>query len=173
MPLQLYKIASTTVGSAGAASIDFSSIPQGYTDLLIRVSTRSDTSAITTGLFCIFNSDTVTTNYTTNRLYGTGSAVVSSILGTGASNYMQCGEMPAATSTAITFGNNDVYIPNYRSTVAKAVSVDAVTENNATGSIAMMNAGLYLGTAALTTLKLQCGVGNFTQHSTATLYGIL
>ena len=34
------KIASVTVGSGGASSIDFTSIPSTYTDLCVKLSTR-------------------------------------------------------------------------------------------------------------------------------------
>ena len=38
-------IASNTVGSGGAASISFSSIPSTYTDLLVKISTRDNTGS--------------------------------------------------------------------------------------------------------------------------------
>ena len=34
-------ISTITVGSGGAASIDFTSIPQTYTDLLVKISLRA------------------------------------------------------------------------------------------------------------------------------------
>ena len=41
-----YKAISTvTVGSGGAASITFSSIPATYTDLVLKISGRHDTSS--------------------------------------------------------------------------------------------------------------------------------
>jgi len=48
-------ISSVTVGSGGAATMTFSSIPQTYTDLLVRVSARN-TSTSGSGLNMRFNS---------------------------------------------------------------------------------------------------------------------
>jgi hypothetical protein len=46
MATTFIKIASVTVGSGGAASMDFTSIPSTYTDLVIKVSTRKVQSAV-------------------------------------------------------------------------------------------------------------------------------
>jgi hypothetical protein len=61
-------INSVTVGSGGAASMEFTSIPSTYTDLVVKISGRSDN----TGSFANylrFNSDSGN-NYTWINLYG-------------------------------------------------------------------------------------------------------
>jgi hypothetical protein len=80
----------------------------------------------------------------------------------------------ANSSTASTFGNFQMYIPNYAGSSNKSVSIDAVTENNATAAEANLVAGLWSSTAAITSITLYNygSVTNFMQHSTATLYGI-
>jgi hypothetical protein len=156
-------IASSTVGAGGAASIDFTSIPSTYTDLVVKISTRfnSANAAIKIG----FNSST--TNLSIRYLYGSGSAASS---GSDAQIYAYAN---SSGSTASTFGNSEVYIPNYTSSNNKSVSVDAVTENNATAADMLLGAGLWSNTAAITAIGLVPISGNFVQYSTAYLYGIV
>lgn len=163
MALQLYKIASVEVGSAGASSIDFSSIPQGYTDLKLVLSLRDSNNSGT--VFLKFNGSG--TGYSAKGLYGTGAAAASENL-TNAS-------MQANPSgyTANTFGNEEVYIPNYTSSNNKSYSIDSVTENNATTAYMELFAYLWSNTSAITSMSITQATGNIAQYSTATLYGIL
>lgn len=171
MPITYKKIASVTVTGATAADITFSSIPGIYTDLLIKASTRRDISTGSGGLQLQFNGATAS-NYSYRRLYGNGSSAASDSTATDTSMY--AGECGNASNTADTFMSNDIYIPNYISSVAKSVSSDAVTENNATSAIQMMVAGLWNPStqAAITSIKLFPAAGNFVTHTTAILYGI-
>jgi len=156
------KIASVTVGSGGASSIDFSSVPSTYTDLVIKVSAR-DTTA--NGEFYLrFNSST--TNYSDRWLYGTGTAASST------TNTKLDFFLASSGYTANTFGNTEIYVPNYTSSNYKSVSGDSVQENNATASYTLLEAGLWSDTAAITSVNLIPAGGTFAQYSTATLYGI-
>ena len=163
------KIADYTVGSGGAASIDFSSIPATYTDLCIKASLR-DTNAgshIDGGLK--FND--ATTNYTWRRLLGAGSGTPSSA--TDATSPLIYGWIHnGAGSTSSTFGNIEIYIPNYAGSINKSVSIDAVDENNGTTAYADLTAGLWANTAAITKVSLITTGTLFAQYSTATLYGV-
>jgi hypothetical protein len=164
MPLTYQKIAATTVGSGGAANIEFTSIPATYTDLVVFFSVRNSAGGIDVNIQ--FNSST--SNLSSKYLYGNGSSVAS---GTGASSIEMVG-MTKSTWTANTFGNVQVYIPNYASSNFKPVSVDSVNEQNATEAWEVITTGLWSNTSAITSLKLLPGTGNFVQYSTATLYGI-
>jgi hypothetical protein len=169
MPLQLYKIASSEL-TATASSVTFSNIPQGYTDLKIVISCRNVTNTETTGNV-YFNSDTTNSNYTARRILGDGSSASS--LTTSRPDFFY---MDTTGETANTFANCEIYIPNYRSGVAKSVSSDSVTENNATAALTVMIAGLWTGTSAITSIQVlpyTAGAGNFIANSTFTLYGIL
>jgi hypothetical protein len=157
-------IATTTVGSGGAANIEFTSIPQTYTDLLLKVSARAD--ALQTTLIAEFNSSS--SSYTTRYLYGDGSGAFS-----GNASLPYFGGVNPSTYTANTFGSTEIYIPNYAGSTNKSLSSDSVIENNATAATAAMWAGLWSNTAAITSIKLTiAGSANFVQYSTATLYGI-
>jgi hypothetical protein len=158
-------IASSTVGSGGAASIVFNSIPSTYTDLLLKLSVRSDGTS-TNAIFLRLNGSSA--NGTIRAIEGNGSAASS---WTDTSSY--AGNIPPSTYTANTFANNEVYIPNYTSSNYKSSSVDSVTENNASGALADLQANLWSNTAAVTSITLAPnGSNNFSQYSTAYLYGV-
>jgi hypothetical protein len=163
------KIASVSVGSGGAATIAFTSIPSTYTDLLIYVSPRSARSAVEDELWIRFNADTGN-NYSYRAINGDGSTASSQSGSSVAAVYR--GWMPGNTTTANTFGNHYIYVPNYAGSSYKSVSADDVSENNATSARATLRAGLWNNTAAITTVTLLPEVSTFMQYSTATLYGI-
>jgi len=158
-------IATVEVGAGGAANIEFTSIPQTYTDLVVKVSGRSTTT--TTGVDITFNGSS--TSYTNRRLYGTGSTAASDSAGTA---YISNTMIADSSYTANTFGNGEFYIPNYTNSNNKSVSVDGASENNATTALMMLTAGLWSNSAAITSVKITPNAGNFVQYSTATLYGI-
>jgi hypothetical protein len=165
------KIASVSVGSGGASSMDFTSIPSTYTDLLLKVSVRSPrASNVNDYMKITFNGSTTT--YSGIMFYGNGSsAVTSTFAAAGASQY--AGDINASTSTSNTFTSVDIYIPNYAGSTNKSYSVDAGLENNATFGQDTFAAGLWSTTSAITSISLTGGVaGSVVQYSTATLYGI-
>ena len=162
------KIAAVTVGSGGAASIDFTSIPSTYTDLCVKLSARYNDASVL-GRFR-FNGDTGS-NYSNRRLYGTGSSAASNSDSAQTSSYV-FGLNDASNYTANTFSNAEFYIPNYAGSAYKSISIDAVTENNATEAYSTLQAGLWSNTAAITSLTIYQDSGLFVQYSTATLYGI-
>jgi len=164
MALTYVAIATTTVGSGGASSIDFTSIPQTYTDLVMLTSLRNtstDADAIIT-----FNTSGGT--YTGRRLLGLGSG--SPISDTQSQAAIR---LNVSGQTASTFASGSMYITNYTSSNAKSLSTDSVSENNAVDAVAMFSANSWSGTDAITKITLSIvGAQTFAQHSTATLYGI-
>jgi len=159
------KIASVTVGSGGSATMSFTSIPSTYTDLVIKVSARGTQSATYATYEIKFNGST--TGYYLRQLYGNGSTVTSDQNSTRLAL-----DAVGSTATATTFSNNEIYIPNYAGSTNKSVSLDGVTENNATEAWTELYAGLWSNTNAITSITLEMITGTFVQYSTATLYGI-
>lgn len=157
-----YHIQTVEVGASGAATIDFTNVPQDYDDLLILVSDRSDRSAVNDAVMIRCNGTTVTGL----RLFGSGSSTTSTA-GFSAINV-------AGSATANTFSNIKFYISNYSSsTSAKPASLDAVGENNTTTAYQTIAAGLFNSTSAVTSIVLYQETGtNFVQYSSASLYGI-
>jgi len=156
-------IATVTVGSGGAANIQFTSIPQTYTDLVLKVCARSD-GADDYGQIT-FNSSSA--NFTRKFILGLGSSIQNSSF----SNNSFLTVNPSGY-TANTFANVEYYIPNYAGSNYKSLNLDAVTENNATSASTILQAVLWSNTAAITSISMNCNTGNFVQYSTATLYGI-
>ena len=153
--------------NASAASVTFSNIPQsGYTDLKIVASPRGTVSIGSAGLNIQFNG--LTTNLSWRRLLGNGSAA-SSASSTGGA---RIAELEGSDATANTFGNYEVYIPNYTSSNFKSFSSDAVNETNATTEYMGLYAGLWSATSAITSITLVPSSGSLAQYSTFSLYGI-
>jgi hypothetical protein len=163
MATTFVKIQTVTVCSGGAANIEFTSIPQNFTNLQVFLSGRN--TANDPGFDVQFNS--LTTNLTMRDIYGSGAAVSSN-------NFTSItGYMTRSTHTASVFGSTQIFIPNYTSANYKSVSMDNVAENDATATAMSLSAGLWSATAAITSIKLvPNGAGSFAQHSSATLYGI-
>lgn len=160
------KIASVTVGSGGAANMEFTNIPGTYTDLLLKISSRSSQSGDNDYPKIEFNGSAA--NQTLRYLQGNGSAASSS------TDTLIYGASAADTTTASTFGSLEFYVPNYAGSTNKSVSIDSVNEKNASAIVMILAAGLWSQTAAITsiTIKPYNAGANFNQYSTATLYGI-
>jgi len=167
MPNTFTLIASSTVGSGGASNITFSSIPATFTDLCVKLSGRSSRSGASGDSILIsFNGS----NSGSDRLLnGNGTSASSAV----DASQMYAGVLPAATATASTFGNTEIYIPNYTVSAFKSFSVDSTMENNDTFSSMQLLAGLWSSTATINAVKLEIGsLNNFDQYSTAYLYGV-
>jgi len=160
-------ISSVTVGSGGASSIDFTSIPSTYTDLQISWSlrTNNDPDAGNYGLASIaFNGST--SNITRRTLLGSGSAASSS-----SSTNAQIA-VDGLNNTASTFASASLYIPNYAGSSNKSASLDNVMEQNSTTTYMSLAAILWSQTTAINQLTLSAVSGSFVQYSTAYLYGV-
>ena len=148
MPVTFTKIASVTVGAGGASTINFSSIPSSYTDLVLFTSTRNDAAWVAGEQQIQFNNSTA--NFSARALYGTGNA--------GAGSYSTTVTIPAYTdgdtATANTFSSAIYYIPNYTSSNYKSVSTESLFETNAAQASQYMVAGLWSNNAAITSITL-------------------
>lgn len=163
-------IASSTVGSGGASSIDFTSIPSTYTDLVLKLSSRDSAADTRAGLGVDFNAST--TNYSSRRLRAADGSTSS---GSTTTYPNFAGTTTADNATANTFGNWELYIPNYASSNYKSASLDYVSENNSTTQYDLgLFAILWSDTSAITSIKIynRDSTGTFKQYSTAYLYGI-
>jgi hypothetical protein len=159
-------IASSTVGSGGAANVEFTGISSAYTDLILKYSARSDYAAVGIYLGVYFNNN-VSNFVSSKELYGTGSAAASRGATNSYSNIIN-----GASSTSSSFSNGELYIPNYKGSTYKSVSADSVQENNATQAFSTLTAMLWQDTSAVTSIKLIPDVGNLVQYSSFYLYGV-
>jgi hypothetical protein len=113
-----YNLGTITVGSGGASSIDFTSIPQTYTDLYITLSNR-DSYAGHAETFLRFN-NSASSEYDWRWIRGSGTAASSS-LGSSATS-IPVGIQPGSAQGANIFGNTSIYISNYTSSNYKSLS---------------------------------------------------
>ena len=171
MALQLFKIAEVTVASP-QANIEFTSIPSGYTDLKLVVSSRASG---TNDLLVRFNSDTGS-NYPNRVLYGGGGTGSLGSFGNTYSGIYILSISNGGAFTANTFASAELYIPNYTGSNYKSASGDSAQENNSSTAgqtYCYLTAGLWNNTAAITNITVHPGSNTFLTNSTATLYGIL
>jgi hypothetical protein len=163
-------IETKTLGTA-ASSIEFTSIPQDGTDLLAIMSMRLNVAAVSADLIARFNGDTGN-NYAFRRLVGRVSTVDSDAA-TGGNDLFLVGVQAGNTSTANTFGNGSLYIPNYTSSTGKTGLVSSVAETNGTTSDQSLIVSGWSGTAAITSILFRpFFTENILAGSTISLYKI-
>jgi hypothetical protein len=175
MPNENYILLERTELNAAAASVTFASIPQtGYTDLKIVMSLRSTQATAYNYINMTINSLT-TSIYTHLRLLGfDGTNVYTEKVGpTGPVNQFALAGANGTTSTANTFSNVEIYIPNYTSSTAKSMSIDYVVENNSSTSNDLgIQAELFNSTGSISQLSFAPSSASFAANSTFSLYGI-
>lgn len=164
-------IASNTLSSS-AASVTFSSIPNTYTDLVLRISARTDNGAVNDGILLTINS-TAGTAYSRTNLQGNGATAVSAR----SSSTNAFGTSPngaaGSTATASTFGSIELYVPSYTVSQNKPFGYFGAGETNATTAYMGAIAGLWSNTATISQLDLTPNSGvNFVSGSSFFLYGI-
>lgn len=165
-------ISRTTIGAGGSLSVTFSSIPSTYRHLQVRAIWRDNRSNAGAGSYAdlTFNSDTGN-NYAYHQLYGTGSAAGSARNQSVAA--IEVTRIADAGATSGVFGATILDILDYANT-SKNTTVRALGgyDNNGAGSVYLYS-GLWLNTAAVTSLRIQDAGGTlFSQYSSFALYGI-
>jgi len=159
-------IETKTLG-ADAASIEFTSIPQDGTDLVLLISARTNATEASDGAALRINPNGLTTTQSNRALRGDGSGVstfadTSFFLRANPSNF-----------TADTFANSSVYFANYAGATNKSMSVDTVNENNATLAQQEIRAWLWSNTAAITSITIAAlSTNQIVAGSVASLYKI-
>lgn len=161
-------ISKVTVGSGGASTITFSSIPQTYTDLVFLGTARNSNNNYG-GFFVKCNGSSAGSNVTAKRLLGDGSSAVQN----GSTELLWTqSDFPANIFTSV-----QMYIPNYTNTTKfKSALMDGVVENTATDGRQQLTAWLWSQTDAITQVEFGTFDGGFAdkfvEHSTMYLYGI-
>jgi hypothetical protein len=163
-------IATVTIGSGGALSADFTSIPQTYTHLQIRMIGRTANAYTDDNIHVRFNSDT-SNNYAFHYFYGTGAAVASGSQAT--YNLAVPFRVPGANSSANMFGSGVCDILDYSNT-NKLKTIRSLTGHDQNGSgLLFFFSGAWLSTASITSISLFYSASvNMAQNTTFALYGI-
>ena len=167
MPNSMNKIQSIVVPSGGSASVTFSSIPQNFTDLILKVSTRSTLADNFQVIRLNYNG--AESSLSLRELYGTNTSSGSASVAQNRIGYTSAGN-----NTANTFGNAEIYIPNYASSNShKSSSADAVSENNGSVSVVGFTSNIYSSNSAITSITVFPDGGNWAENSIFSLYGVL
>jgi hypothetical protein len=162
-------IATTTVGSGGASSITFSSIPQIYTHLQVRAFARCTFTGAVRNILTQMNGDTGS-NYYRHYLLGNGTAAFA---GSDGGTVIYGGSVTGTDNLGSTFGVNVIDYLDYANTNKyKTVRYLNGHEDNSGGQ-AYLTSGLWNNTAAITSLTFTIeGSFNFSQYTSFALYGI-
>jgi len=170
--MSMFPIATITA-SGSTSSVTFSSIPQTFTHLQLRVFARESSGTQTVGDYAAiqFNNDG-TANYTWHQLGGDGGGAFSS----GSTGY---GALPTVSiagnnATSGVYGGGIIDILDYTNTNKyKTIRSLGGVDNNGSG-YAILKSGVYLSnTNAITIINVATGGGQtFSSNSTFQLYGI-
>ena len=162
-------IQRVTVGSGGAASIEFTLIPGTYQHLQIRILAKSTVSPVSS-IYARFNgTGNGSTAYAQHYLYGDGAAAAAGAASS--SDIMLVGTCTGAFTNV--FGASVVDILDYASTSKNKVirSLSGADVNGAGGYVQIFS-GLYASTSAVSSILLYNGLNSWSQYTTAALYGV-
>jgi hypothetical protein len=159
-------IATTTLGTT-TATITFSSIPATYKHLQVRGIINTNAGTNNWGFRIRLNSDTGS-SYTHHNLRGDGANP--SAEGYANQSYMYLDR--AAPTDANIFGGVVIDFLDYTNT-NKYTTMRGLAgqDRNGAGQISL-NSGLWMNTAAVTTLTFTLESGSFITYSSLALYGI-
>ena len=158
-------IATVTVGSGGASSIEFTSIPSTYQHLQIRF--MGLLSSSNQGVWVRFNDDSAA-NYSCHLLYGNGSsAVATARLSDGGIDSITPGN-----ANSVFGGVIDILDYSVTSKYTTTRGFGGADTNGA--GIVSITSGSWRNTAAVNKIHLQDQLtgGTFGQHTTAALFGV-
>ena len=164
-------IATTVVGSGGASSVTFSSIPSTYQHLQLRAIARENSGGVTAinDLLVRFNSDSGA-NYRYHYLRGNGTAASAGTAGS--QTYAWGLSVAGASTTASVYAANVLDILDYTNTNKYTTTRSlAGADFNGSGILDFIS-NLWLNTAAITSITITTGGNNLAQYSSFALYGI-
>jgi hypothetical protein len=163
-------LATVTVGSGGAASVEFAGIPNTYKHLQIRGIGRDTQASGAHSLRLQLNSDTGS-NYTYHAVIGDGSTASAGALTAQPTQYP--GFLIGTSGATGVFSASIIDILDYANTSKNKVTRTlSGVDNNGSGNIGLFS-GMWLNVAAITSITLLPAAStNFAQHSQFSLYGV-
>lgn len=171
-----YTLINSTTLTGSQASVSFTSLSSYssiYTDLILRISARSDRTNPDYRMWLKINGSTA--NYATWMTYNAG-GTPSGTGPYGADSYgvpSAYGIPNTGQSTSNTFSNIDIYFTNAFSSNYKSYTTDGTGENNGTGIGQALLSGLWSDTSAINSLEVSNNTGlNWLTGSSFYLYGI-
>ena len=166
MPSTFELIQTINVATA-QANLDFTSIPQTFTDLALKVSATGTGSGIQ-DYYLQFNGATTNMSYIPIRGNGSTGTLESSGYGSGTA----FGDINYLGTDVVMPSNDFIYIPNYTSANYKIFWTESGADRNTTTAYFFAAGMMWSDTAAINRIKFSMSAGNFAQYSTVSLYGI-
>ncbi len=161
-------IATVTVGSGGAASVTFSSIPSTFQHLQIRGIARGTVGGADENIYMKFNG-VAGTSYSWHRILGDGSGISSSANPSQPNAVITV--VSASSSPANVFGATVVDILDYANTNKnKTVRGLGGSDQNG-GGYACFQSFAFNNTSAITSIDITSSA-NWAQYTSFALYGI-
>ena len=168
-----YELLSSNTLSSSASSVTFSSIPQTYTDLVLRMSTRDATNGATYGSALITINGSSASVYSYQRLLLTGPSTVSSTAVSGGNSSFSISPIGnGSTAPTNSFGFCEIYIANYKSTSTVYLSTTSFASGGTSVVSPTLTNGSWGGAAAITSITIASNGGTFATASSFNLYGI-
>lgn len=160
-----YSPIETNTLSSSASSVTFSSIPQGYTDLVLVMSVQGASAATTRDPGIRFNSDTAS-NYSYTGLTGNGSSAVS---------FRSSNQLAGAAGFSFPTTGFETIIMSIQNYSNSTTYKTALFRNSSAAAIVGACVNLWRSTSAITSLTVlgsDLGSININAGSTFSLYGI-
>ena len=170
-----YTLIQAQTLASSAASVTFSSIPATYTDLVLRISTRSNVVDFRDNDMIYFNGSGATTNYSFTYIRSLPGLTPSAGSGRASSTSSGQGlQSNGDSSTANTFSSGEIYIPNYLVSANKPFSFVNYSENNTANDARLgATANLFSNTTAISSITMLPQTGpSYMAGSSFYLYGI-
>jgi hypothetical protein len=164
-----FDLLETQVLGSSASSVTFSSLSTyaaTYQHLQIRMLTKNTTNDFSNNFAARLNGDTGS-NYRDHRLFGNGSSVSSAA--SASSTFMTCGRFARSSGSTFSPGVIDILDP-FETTKNKVIRAFYGSFED---SFVMLNSGLWINTAAVTSITFIGNEGqSFATNSRFSLYGI-
>jgi len=169
----MINLTSSTLG-APAASFDLTTISQAYNHLELWLLLRGTKAATVTNTRVRLNNDSAA-NYDQQELFGANASAGGDA--TAGVTYAFMGNANAASATAGAFSILRMIVPFYTGTTAhkviEGVGASFITEGTVGTYSAVVEAGLWRSTAAVSRITVFPDTGNWDTGSAYVLYGIL
>ena len=159
----MFPLGVVSVGSGGAANIEFTSIPATYTHLQVRVLHANSTAG--NGFDVQLNNDSTSGRYTIHAMLADGSGISTATNGSTSFGRLY--------SSNTTFGPAIIDIVNYANTnKTKTVRALCGWDSQSAGVLSLSHF-LYTQTTAVSSIKcFPSGGANWSQYTHFALYGI-
>lgn len=168
MPTPTYTPLANVTLSSTATVVQFTSISQNYSDLILVIAAATPSGA-EQSVYARFNNDSGTT-YNSVDMYAYSGATASGSMVNGTSLGLMY--MPSGVTPGI-YGLSKITIMDYSATNKNKTAVWRQSTSGSSTGLAHAGGGRWASTAAINSIYLYVNGGNnFTAGSTFTLYGV-